>query len=533
MQSNTEIGYGTGAAGERDINMVVRLKAFLSKHRFWIICGSMLLLQLLFSLRFMGRQYFSLDEVSQIGFIVKKHSFGHIIDYYLTSEVTNLPAFPILAALWYRAVPYGEGWMRLLTVLLTSAALVVLVKAAKELRGERLAYLMAMLLTISSLIMHSCSLTFRCHGFWLLFTALTLWRYFIRRNESPEGSFKNILILGLAMVGLAWSHYFGCITIVYLFLADCILWFRKRIQGKFVISYLIAGGSLFPWFILMISKRTMDLSSFWPKAPTFASIPRAFRYLVSKDETIFVLLIISILAAVISSAVRIFKGRPDYGLGFTRLSLALMPVCIIFGNYIYSAHISSSGGIFVMRYYLSVMPAALFSVALLMEDILDAVISNFLKASPEKGCIVYGTVILFFLIYFGAPNYYVDVKEEVDAPFDNTYGNVRDAVLNAEGGVEGLASGEAVLAIHTNRANADGFEEYYMERGGREADISVVSNEDDDIAERFEKAERVYVYQVMNGTPELYFGILKNGWKQVSFDKDIGLYIFERVPQLR
>ena len=84
----------------------------------------MILIQLAFSLRFAGRQYFSLDEVSQIGFIAKKNSFGRIIEYYLTSEVTNLPLWPLLAALWYRVVPYGEGWMRLLTVILTTLSII-------------------------------------------------------------------------------------------------------------------------------------------------------------------------------------------------------------------------------------------------------------------------------------------------------------------------------------------------------------------------------------------------------------------------
>ena len=86
----------------------------IKKHHFWLICGIFIFIQFMFSVHFMGRQYFNLDEVSQIGFIAKKLGVGGILDYYLTSEVTNLPLFPLLAAVWYRVVPYGEGWMRFL-----------------------------------------------------------------------------------------------------------------------------------------------------------------------------------------------------------------------------------------------------------------------------------------------------------------------------------------------------------------------------------------------------------------------------------
>ena len=81
--------------------------------------------------------------------------------------------------------------------------------------------------------------------------------------------------------------------------------------------------------------------------------------------------------------------------------------------------------------------------------------------------VIYSAVVLMILFFIGAPNYYYDVKEEVSAPYDNTYGNVRDEVLSVEGAEEAIQSGSTVLAINANRANADGFEEYYMEKAGK------------------------------------------------------------------
>ena len=480
----------------------------------------MIALQLAFSLRFMGRQYFSLDEVSQIGFIAKKVGWSGTINYYLTSEVTNLPAFPLLAALWYRLMPYGEGYMRLLTVILTTLSLCIAALAAKALNGEKMAYIMTALCCSSSFIMHKCSLTFRCHAFWMVFTCLTLLFYIKRYDSQGKETKKSILPLGASMAGLAWSHYFGCLVIVFLFMADSLLYLKGKISKKYIISYIIAGGTLAPWFLLMISKRTMDLSSFWPKTPTFASIPRALRMMVSGDEIVFVLLLLGIIVSSLSFIQGIISGKTDFDRGYLRLIMAIMPVVFVFGDYVYSAHINTRSGIFVLRYFLSVTPMALLTVSWLLDDILKASVS-YIKAD----CFIsYGAAIIFIMTYIGAPNYYVDVKEEVSAPFDNTYGNVRE-VIEGDGAE---FDDKTLIAINANRANADGFEEYYLEYAGRGRDVYVMSNEDGDIAARIENADRIYIYQVMNGTPDIYTDLMGDAFALENFDENIGLYTYVR-----
>ena len=86
-----------------------------------------------------------------------------------------------------------------------------------------------------------------------------------------------------------------------------------------------------------------------------------------------------------------------------------------------------------------------------------------------------------------------------------------------------------MIAINANRANADGFEEYYLGFGKTDSGVHVISNDDRDISDRFEDAERIYVYQVMRGTPDVFTDIMGQDFRQSSFDKDISLYRFDRV----
>ena len=51
---------------------------------------------------------------------------------------------------------------------------------------------------------------------------------------------------------------------------------------------------------------------------------------------------------------------------------------------------------------------------------------------------------------------------------------------------------------------------------------------DDDIEERFKKADRIYIYQVMKGKPDVFTELMDSEWEEVSHDKNIGLYVFER-----
>ncbi len=496
------------------------LRDFIKKHYFWIICALPIFIQLIFSLRFAGRQYFSLDEVSQIGFIAKKNSWGRIIDYYLTSEVTNLPLWPLLAALWYRIVPYGEGWMRLLTVIFTTLSIITLINGARAYKGDRGGLIMAALSCISSVIMQKCGLTFRVHAFWLLFTSLTLWLYIERMKEGKSETVKTLVLLSISEIFLAYSHYFGCLTIIYFFLMDVVFFFRNVVRKRAFIPHVAAGGSLLPWFLLMLSKRTMVLSEFWPKTPTFESIPRALRYLVSKDEAVYILFILAMIVSFLKLLDSIFKDYKDFDQVFLRFGLAFMPLIFITLDYIYSAHINPKSGIFVLRYFLSVLPAALLTVTVFLTELLDAVSSKFNAAHFYT----YGAALLFILCYFGSGNYYYDVKDEVSAPFDNTYGNVRDYIIEKGG----LSDGRSVIAINANRANADGFEEYYLERGGQDGDVRVISNEDPDMEESLRKADRVYIYQVMNGTPDIFTDILSTDYEETAFDEDISLYVFER-----
>ncbi|MCR4746834.1 MAG: hypothetical protein K5894_16580, partial [Lachnospiraceae bacterium] len=60
------------------------------------------------------------------------------------------------------------------------------------------------------------------------------------------------------------------------------------------------------------------------------------------------------------------------------------------------------------------------------------------------------------------------------------------------------------------------------------ADVHVVSNEDQDIKDRIDAAEYVYVYQVMTGTPDVYTDIMGDDFEEVWFDKDVRLYLFKR-----
>ena len=120
----------------------------------------------------------------------------------------------------------------------------------------------------------------------------------------------------------------------------------------------------------------MDLNDFWPKTPVFADIPRALKYLVSNDEPVFVLLIFSMIVSALFLFDGILNNAGDINERIIRFGIAFMPIIFVTGDFIYSAYINQRAGIFVLRYFLSVLPAALLSVSLLLSGILDKLTEN-------------------------------------------------------------------------------------------------------------------------------------------------------------
>ena len=318
-----------------------KFKKFAVKHRFLLICCGILAVRLAFCLRVAPRQSLSLDEISELGFIARSQSLGDILHTFLTVEVTNLPLFALLAALWYRLVPWGEGWLLLLCELLTTAGCLVLCQAAKRMRSEWCGYFCAVLLACSSTLILRCDMEYRCYSFLFLTLSATLYCQIGRIQAGTRRTPLQELSYAAALTLLAYSHYFGCLAIVALVLADLPLLWQKRLRPWQLFPYFVSGILLLPWFIAMLLHKEKSLLDFWPTPPVFGRIPEAMRFALSNDEPLFVLLLLGMIGLLMQALVRHVRGSFDAGRDWPPLVLIWL-VLFILGAATCTAPISTS-----------------------------------------------------------------------------------------------------------------------------------------------------------------------------------------------
>ncbi|MCR4892225.1 MAG: glycosyltransferase family 39 protein [Lachnospiraceae bacterium] len=493
----------------------MKIKDFIKKHHFFLICAGITAMHLIYSIRVSGRQSLAFDEICEIGFIAKGNSWGQILKYFLTIEITNLPLFPLIAALWYRLVPWGQESLLLLTELMTAAGIMVLAYTGRRLKSERMGYLTAAVSVISSTLILRCDMEFRCYAFLFLTLAVALYFYVVRIQTSRCDSRPMEIKYAIALLFLAYSHYFGCLVIVALFIGDFFLFLSKRISIKFIFPYIFAGALLLPWFVAMLAFKEKSLLDFWPTPPILGDIPEALRFVLSNDEPIYVLFLIAMIAFLINGIVRIRKK--DFQVVRDYFPLVLIgTIWFIIGiAFIYSTKINPSGGIWVSKYFISLFPAEVLLVSLILNFFIEKSAGLFTMKEGQ----VCGIVVAFLLLYFGVGNYYYDVKESLEKPLD-PFREVWQYLNNQE---DIDQAGTGVLVALTD-APMLGFREYYAEHDRAPGSVRFISFKAEDVQEQMEDCDTLYVFNVRNWidrdeTVNLNF----DNFKMVEKDSDLYL----------
>lgn len=495
----------------------IDIKAFIKKYDFILICMLIAAINLLFSMRVSGRQSLGMDEIAEIGFVSKYNSLGKILNYFLTVEITNLPFYALFAAIWYRIVPYGESWLLLFNELCTYLGIIFVALAAKQYKGKRAGYLACVLCTSSSTIILRCGMEFRSYAFLFMFGALVIWLYLKRYEVMGRESRKDVIVLGLAMACLAYSHYFGCLLIVGLFLGDFVLYLLKKIKWYNIFSYIMAGGLLFPWFVAMLIFKEKSIMDFWPKAPNFGDLPYAIQFALSKDEILFVLFLVAMGFILGRMVVGFFTKKYSFEKDFGSLVLLETTWFIVLVAFFYSAYINPYGGIWVDKYFVSIIPLLLIVISSFLSDVTDVITDR----EDMRSIIAFG-IGFFIFAYVGVSNYYYDVKDYLATPLD-PYREVRDFCLE-----QGDAYDDTTLIVTTNQPYmADSYNEYYFEYSKSQKGARVISEDDESLTEELGKSDKVYLFEVRTELEDEYKPLFDD-FKKVSYDKDLGLTVYER-----
>ncbi len=467
----------------------------------WLIYGLMGFIQLVFTFRQSGFQSFWLDELSLLGTISSEKSVSDIIWQYLSVDVTNLPLFPLAAALWYRIFPSDDSLMLLLPCLASALSVAVSAHIAELIAGKAAGVLCAFLMAFSPALMTGCCFEFRSYAFMVLNSSLVLFLYLKRHMEFQQGGSKGrITAIAFSVCGflLLMTHYFGALFMAGLGFIDLMLVVRINRKSSWLIPYAFCAAPFCVWFALMLAFKEKSLTSFWPKPPAVTAVTGLIRHLLSDSDPLY-MVFLAAAALLLYKTIRAFSEHvkvriPDW----YRWLLLWQIVFITGGVFVYSRFINPSGGIFVGRYFLVLLSSTLIFASAGAEDLLMLL---FGEEEGERRKAVWVIVFTILFIYC-APRIINDVRADSTGspePF-------REAAqwLREEAG-EDIYSSKSAVVCSVNPRAALGFTDYYIRRGGREKEVEWISLQDEEknLPESLEEYDTLYVVYIHRALEDL------------------------------
>ena len=344
---------------------------------------------------FSSAQSFWVDELYwTIGKVANK-SFPDI-SRQLLQDGYNMPLFYYVLRLIYPLMPYGEGYLLSLSMVSVILGVVFIYMAAREIGGLRLAFISLCLAALSGVLLQQGAWELRPYSFFFCFSALTVLFYIKRLIRESLG---NILLYGVAMAFLLYSHWFGAVMLVFYGICDLFLCIRKKIKFRCIVSYLFAMAAIAPWALLMLNSLGSDASIYWADVPGLLAPLISVGYLLSGNMLCLPVFAIAVLIFFVVLRQKLRLREWDLTL-FIWIQMLLSCVWTIGVTFVYSRFINREGSVYVERYFFALVPHAVLIAAFGVDCIGRLMVETKLTKAIEPTKALAG-----FLVVVGVCNY--------------------------------------------------------------------------------------------------------------------------------
>jgi len=334
---------------------------------------SALMLMTVFMFSFASKQSFWVDELDwTIGIITGKSIFNDKLFtpmfQILLEQGYNLPLYYIIIKPLYELLPYGEMFLLIPSIIFVVLGIIIMGKCGKAIGSIDIGFFAVCIAVSSSRLILQGAWELRPYSITFCFSALALLMY-IRRIKTETKI--NILLFGISLVLLLYSHWFGSILALFYAFADLFLYFRKKISFKCIFAYFFAGILFLPWFIMMIIHQIKDLSNYWAGIPRIIEPILTVSYLLSYTVIYCFMFGIGFVVILIKCFRKNKKETPDKSTLWFILGISI--VWVILPIFVYSKFINKDGSFYVQRYFFVIMPHVFLITAYGVSEVFCAV----------------------------------------------------------------------------------------------------------------------------------------------------------------
>ncbi len=451
----------------------MNLTEFYNKHKvkIYLILNIVILLAMaLFMLLTANRQSLWLDELRwTMGYV--QGGFFEMLSS-LSTTLYNLPLFYIVGFFTYKIFPVGEIWLMLPSIIFVICGVWFLYLTIKNLYGFELATLASFIASVSLVLISFAGLQFRPYA--LMFMLVCLCLYFYQKRLSNP-SIKNILLLGVMYLLLAYTHWFGILFVAVLGVYDFVLCCIKKQTFKVLISYVIAVVLFIPWFLVAVINSVYSLTDYWASKPTLKYPMYVISAFTNGNIVFSYMFFLGYISYIVQHIVALLKKENFANKRITLLFSIIIPIVFALVMF-YSGVINPSGSLCVDRYFIIIFPFVVFFTAYFVY-FLFCIIKKFIKRQLISNIII-GLILMLIVPYMFYSSYSLALKQKYMVP-NEMYGEVA-TYLDASGDMERedvvllqIDSSDVWLKYYVGNKGDYSIQNYYTHCFSKEIDILV------------------------------------------------------------
>lgn len=321
----------------------------MQKKKIYFI-GSLLLLTIFvgFVVRYASVQSFWTDEMSTIGYAGRGSSPLKMVVGYMVDDAVNLPLYPLIFKVFYETMPYGEIYLLIPSILFSVATIILTAIVGYKYLREDGAFLCICFGTISQGLIYRGAWDIRCYALLAALMALTILCY---QKRLEEENYKTIIAYGMAMLFLFFTHWYGAIVMLAFALADMILFLKKRIHLRCIVSYLISGSGILAYLLCMLKVTHRNLGAHYGK-PSVEDI-KSLLYFIAGGRFLCVCLLL--VGVVFLFIISFYVEKEKAVFWRTIIFSCVWTFCI--------AYFVKNGTFFDERYFLAILPQVILILA--------------------------------------------------------------------------------------------------------------------------------------------------------------------------
>ena len=412
-----------------------------------------IMLSILF--KYANSQSFWIDELDwTVDYLENSNNYIELFQSLIKAGF-NLPLYYLIVFPIYKIAPFGELWLLIPNFIAIIVGIYILNKTGNKIEKNLGFASLLMAATSYTLIVH-CAFEFRPYAFLFTFSTYVLYRYICRLQDPKKRS--NIFLYALSIILLAYTHWFGCLIIVFYFLVDVFLWLRKKHTISFIIPYIALGIAFLPYFIMMMLNHTTNFVNYWARRPTFKKLLYGELGFLLSNNIICKLLFV---AGIIILLTYIFRKNKRQNIDKNIILVLFGCIAWTLGTiFIYSKFINPNGSLWVSRYFLVLLPHLFIITSIPIAKLLSISSNIQIKSkttdeiSIKKIFILY--IIILSIVMIGCINYQkVHIFEN---SLDEPYREISELIANTPAVYEE----NCALLVSSGR----GYLTYYFEKKG-------------------------------------------------------------------